>query len=962
MPPRCIIKTAYYAISQRSQKMKLTKILSALLAAVILISVCVTGVYAAEKLPFTDVPEGEWYYDAVAYTFGEGLMNGTGDGSTFSPTMNLTRGMVVTVLYRNDGSPDDNISNPFADVAHGAWYEAAAAWAYDSGVVTGTGTDEWGEPLFSPDRNITRQELAAMFARYAAYKHVDTTKNTSDISKFPDSGSVASWAEKEFKWTAGTGIITGKTNGGAATLSPEDLATRAEFAIMIQRYNVKDDAREFTYNLAYETPVIKNSYTEPEYPLVKDADIYVSVDGNDKNDGSIDKPLATFAAAKAKVQEIKKSKTSGEIKVAFKGGDYGALNNVQFTSEDGGNENLKITYCAYGDSPVYFTGGVFIGENEFTSLSDSEKALFDSKVVSNIKKVDLSASKNADRLDASSMLFNANGFCTAARYPNKVGDTVNYIAGSIVQQIPLPGHTHEELMEICKTTGDQELLKTVTEQKKVTALAQFKAQLNSYASLDGVMICGNISKIWHADNLDIESYDKSTGIITFKQSPQYGFVNYDENYASVYISGASVDLDCDGEYWFDAKTKTLYVYKPNDQYLMGNQDTFITMERADNIAFVKLNFRGATDTSIKIAYCNGFTFDMGTLLYSGGTYGFEADECINVKITNSELAYFANEGLHITSPTSEHAIKGYHPDALMSDGLVIDNNSIHDIGITTVGVDTSGIRLNRTVKSQITHNEIYNSNRCAIRFDDCIMTDIAYNYFHHCMLNSADGGVVYGFRSLTFRDNNVRYNLFTDIPNKTGVQYAIYNDGAHAWNIYGNIFYGAAAVNVVLNGGRDNYVYENVCINSGDPKSGFMLYNSDMIDEEYSDDIKIGPEDEVAATFDRLKQKPENGEPYYDEWYEKWPLIYDFFLDFEDISKGEQCIYYTVNHIKNNYLFDMSCNIDEGSIADKFGEFEGNLELTTDTNDYFTDPTHGDYSPAKGVSMPNNHFDKIGRY
>ena len=82
--------------------MKFTKVLSAFLAAVMLLSICVTGVVAEDTLPFTDVPKGEWYYDAVAYTYAAGLMNGTGDGTKFSPAMNLTRGMVVTVLYRND--------------------------------------------------------------------------------------------------------------------------------------------------------------------------------------------------------------------------------------------------------------------------------------------------------------------------------------------------------------------------------------------------------------------------------------------------------------------------------------------------------------------------------------------------------------------------------------------------------------------------------------------------------------------------------------------------------------------------------------------------------------------------------------------------------------------------------------------------------------------------------------------
>ena len=78
--------------------MKMTKILSALLAALMMLSVCVIGTSAESKLPFTDTPEGEWYYDAVKYVYDNGLMNGTGDGTKFSPMMNLTRGMVVTVL------------------------------------------------------------------------------------------------------------------------------------------------------------------------------------------------------------------------------------------------------------------------------------------------------------------------------------------------------------------------------------------------------------------------------------------------------------------------------------------------------------------------------------------------------------------------------------------------------------------------------------------------------------------------------------------------------------------------------------------------------------------------------------------------------------------------------------------------------------------------------------------------
>ena len=134
--------------------MKITKIISAFLATMMLLSVCTIGISAEEKLPFTDVIEGEWYYDAVKYVYKNGLMNGTGDGTKFSPSMNLTRGMVVTVLYRMEGSPMIFFKDIFADVSYKAYYADAVEWAKSNMIVNGTGYDEWGEEYFSPDRDI----------------------------------------------------------------------------------------------------------------------------------------------------------------------------------------------------------------------------------------------------------------------------------------------------------------------------------------------------------------------------------------------------------------------------------------------------------------------------------------------------------------------------------------------------------------------------------------------------------------------------------------------------------------------------------------------------------------------------------------------------------------------------------------------------------------------------------------
>ena len=135
--------------------MKLKKLLSAILAVLMLIPVG-TAAVSADDLPFTDVAK-DWAYEPIKFVYENGLMNGTG-GTAFSPKSPLTRAMVVTVLYRLAGSPTAYFKKgEFMDVERNLFYTEAAMWGLKYGVITGTHTDEWGTPYLSPDRNITRQ-------------------------------------------------------------------------------------------------------------------------------------------------------------------------------------------------------------------------------------------------------------------------------------------------------------------------------------------------------------------------------------------------------------------------------------------------------------------------------------------------------------------------------------------------------------------------------------------------------------------------------------------------------------------------------------------------------------------------------------------------------------------------------------------------------------------------------------
>lgn len=175
---------------------------------------------------FTDVPADAWYSEAVEYVTEKGLMNGTGE-STFNPLMNLSRSMMAQIFYNMEQRPALSGSNPFTDVAEGRWYTDAVIWAADQEIVNGYGG------AFQPDGDITREQLAAMLYRYAAYKQLDVTASDDALNAFADGGTVSDWAADAMAWAVEEGILTGK-NGGL--LDPQGNATRAEVAVILMRF------------------------------------------------------------------------------------------------------------------------------------------------------------------------------------------------------------------------------------------------------------------------------------------------------------------------------------------------------------------------------------------------------------------------------------------------------------------------------------------------------------------------------------------------------------------------------------------------------------------------------------------------------------------------------------------------------------------------------------------------------
>ncbi|MGM9641171.1 MAG: S-layer homology domain-containing protein, partial [Faecousia sp.] len=184
----------------------------------------------ASKL-YTDVDQNQWYHEAIDYVVSNNLMTGVGNNQ-FRPNDMLTRGQIVAVLYRMEGSPEVTGTVPFTDVADGEYYTNAVIWAYQNGIVKGV-----SDTAFAPSVAVNREQMVTFLARYAKLTGVEVTAK-GDLSKYPDGTQVSSFAVESMVWAVENGIINGIGN----ELAPKDFSTRAQFATVIMRLKTANQA------------------------------------------------------------------------------------------------------------------------------------------------------------------------------------------------------------------------------------------------------------------------------------------------------------------------------------------------------------------------------------------------------------------------------------------------------------------------------------------------------------------------------------------------------------------------------------------------------------------------------------------------------------------------------------------------------------------------------------------------
>lgn len=178
-----------------------------------------------KPLPFTDVPEEKWYHDAVKFVYNNGLMDGVSE-TRFAPQNKLTRGQLVTILYRMEKEPEVSTETPFVDLRAGSYYEAAVVWAHSVGIANGVDNTH-----FAPNHPVTREQMVTFFARYAKLKGADMSK-TADLTSYQDGDKVSNFAAESMAWAVGNEIVNGVS---ATMLKPQGTAVRAQAAQIIQR-------------------------------------------------------------------------------------------------------------------------------------------------------------------------------------------------------------------------------------------------------------------------------------------------------------------------------------------------------------------------------------------------------------------------------------------------------------------------------------------------------------------------------------------------------------------------------------------------------------------------------------------------------------------------------------------------------------------------------------------------------
>ena len=533
-------------------------------------------------------------------------------------------------------------------------------------------------------------------------------------------------------------------------------------------------------NISDSVPIINeniNNSSQKESKDIKEYTnykyYYVSIDGNDSNEGSLDYPLKTIEAAFKAISNS--GLTSSDLAYIYiKSGDYSIEKTISLDNCNPNNVNVVIE--PYNDSNVIFTGGLSIESKNLSSLSNAEvvNKLSSKDVVDKIKVYDLSNTYlnfdiYTDSIITAPQLFINDSSMTLSRYPN--------INSYVYTGNPINN----------------------------SSFKYYDYNINNFSSTDNIFISGYLGVDWYNQIYRLSNYSNIT--LSLSSNSKYDI----QKNMRFYFFNVLSELDSSNEYYIDYDNKLLYFIPPDDisEYsieLSLLNEPILTMNNCSNITIKGIQFKCTRDSALTIYNCNNIRIQ-DCIVKNISNDGIVIKEGYNNLIDNCNIFNIGSNGIFI---------EGGDRNSLTRCNHVVSNNIIHDFSQLTrtynPGIGANGVGIT------ISNNSLYNAPHSAIIFsgNDNV---IEYNDISNVATETNDVGAIYTGRDWTFRGNVIRYNNLHDIGSNSDFDFVIgiyLDDCMSSAEIYGNTL---SNIKVAMNigGGRDNIIVDNTisnCTNS----------------------------------------------------------------------------------------------------------------------------------------------------
>ena len=312
---------------------------------VLISTICVISLARADH--FKDVSEKDWYAESVEYAYNNNLMNGT-SADTFEPEIYITRGMIVTIIYRMENSPKAVGELQFSDVEAAFYYANPIVWATENKIVNGYDAD-----TFAPEDKITREQFAAILCRYAKYKGIDVSVDENiggKFSAYSDSDKISDYAKDSMLWANSNKLITGVTS---STLVPQGIATRAQAATVFMRFD------KLLKNANDEIDISENSENEDLNKSDNIKDEY-------RGDSNV---LPNYVNSSQNLNDSNENKENEKTDIDNNVGEWDSVGSQNIESNKGNVDNEELIF----EEPTLVVGSVSVQSGEEASVFVSVK-------------------------------------------------------------------------------------------------------------------------------------------------------------------------------------------------------------------------------------------------------------------------------------------------------------------------------------------------------------------------------------------------------------------------------------------------------------------------------------------------------------------------------------------------------------------------------------------------------------